>query len=308
MALSRDPTRTRHIERRWLREVTERWSNFTRTVIDELDIDQQAANDYMLFFTAAIERILIESQDPPDWQSKYQLQAYSQAIRMTNDQMRRQGFRIPQMQEEEENNLLPFLLFGLAATIDHPRLAPASVIPFTDLVHTNELDFLFTRSHDALVDAGSLLDRQTRQILVDGVRTGRTEAELIAAIKERIDVSKSSAERIARTETIQAFQRGAINQSAVLAAQLDEDVGLRWVTQNDNVVRPLHRSWHGKIFTREQALINIQISPWNCRCSLIPVVVPAVTAVRRWRQFKRDNARFKRERKTLVARGLAKAA
>ncbi len=302
MALSKDPTRTRAIERRWFREIATRWVDFTRTVLDELDIDQQVANDYMLFFVAAVTRILVESAEPPDWQSKYQLQAYSQAIRMTNDQMRRQGFQIPQMQEEEENNLLPFLLFGLAVTIDHPRLAPTSIVPFADPRHVAELDFLLTRSHDALVDTGSRLSREMRQILVDGVRTGRTQADLIADIRGRIDVSKASAERIARTETIQAFQRAAINQSAVLAEQLDEDVQLRWVSQNDNIVRPLHRGWHGKIFTRQQALINIQISPWNCRCSLIPVVVPAITAVRRWRQFTRDNARFKRERTVLLAK------
>lgn len=290
MALSNDPTKTRAIERRWFREIARRWREFTGEVVPEL---AAGGPDFMLFYNQEIARILVESPEPPDWQSKYQVQAYARGIQSTNASIRREGFQLTE--QDGTDLLIPFLLFGVASSA-----------VFGQQVHTDELEFLTGRSHAALTDTTSALSRQTRQILMDGVRQGKSEAELIAEVRTRIGVSKSSAERIARTETIQAFQRAAINQAAILSGQLDEDVQLRWVSQNDSVVRSLHRRWHGQIFSREQAMININVSPWNCRCKLEAVVVPNELSSRRRRvQFKRDNKRFDRERKALLAKKVA---
>ena len=46
---------------------------------------------------------------------------------------------------------------------------------------------------------------------------------------------------------------------------------VRWVTKYDNRVRDLHRRWHGKIMTPDEARKNVTISPWGCRCGLYPV-------------------------------------
>ena len=133
--------------------------------------------------------------------------------------------------------------------------------------------------------------RTVRIILFNGAQQGIGITELAKQINDRIDVGRSRARTIARTETVQAFQRGSINQANIASEVLDEDVMLRWLTVRDNKVRHLHAGWHGQVFSRKNAFRNINISPWNCRCGLAPVIEEADTEAKR--------KKFSRERKIL---------
>lgn len=288
MAISDNPTKTRGIEKAWNREISKRFSEFNRSVIRELRaLNQLTVNEfnvnpdqlraYMMFFQQELDRLIVG-----DWQEKYQQRSYRLAIDRSVRELQRQGVSIAAQTgiglTASELSVLTQAFTQVSTSIFNP-------------VHQEALSFLFTRSFEALSGLSQEMARNVRIILFNGAQQGIGINELARQINERIGVGKSRAKLIAQTETIQAFQRGTINQANLASDFLDEDVKLRWLTVRDSKVRHLHAGWHGKVFTRENAFKNINISPWNCRCGLAPVIEEADTEVKR--------VKFSKERKQL---------
>lgn len=295
MAISDNPTKTRGIEKAWNREINKRFSAFTKSVIGELrdlsriTVNQFNANPdqlraYMLFFQRELDRLIVG-----DWQEKYQQRSYELAIDRFIQELGRQE----SLKKEDRSGLIGNSMthnqsgfFGSIAGV-FGRLKDFLFNP----KHQEALDFLFTRSFEALSGFSQEMARNVRIILVNGAEQGLGINEIARQINERIGVGRSRARLIAQTETIQAFQRGTINQARITSETLGEDIKLRWLTRRDNKVRHLHAGWHGKVFTQENAFKNINISPWNCRCGLAPVIKEADTEVKR--------VRFSKERRQL---------
>jgi SPP1 gp7 family putative phage head morphogenesis protein len=299
MATSKNPTKTLSIEKAWIRDISRRWSRFKKSSINLLnDMNQQslAINKaqpfqldpsqiriYMSFIENQISRLLLESGQAPNWQSAYQAQSYQRALEVTRAQLISQGADIVRTQEEIRQGLA---LQPMTAT---PSLSTGLA---TQPIHQNALQFLFTRSYDSLKGWTDALSRETRQILVDGIEQGQGIREVRKNIVDRIGVSRSRAELIARTETIQAYQRGASNEGARLEEELGEKILMRWVTARDSRVRHTHANWHGTLATPQDNFKRIQVSPWNCRCSQIATIEDAITPAK--------EKRFKKERKALL--------
>jgi len=296
MAISTNPTRTRGIEKAWLREVNRRFREFRQSVIGDLasfervgiitvnvfEMDAIQLRAYMAFFQNEIDRALLGT-----WQEKYQRRAYQLAIDRAMAALRAQG----------SSTILTEIDFIAGASISSFTAISSLGFSAIDLallpIHRETLEFLFTRSFESLEGLTATMARDVRIILFNGVEQGKGIAELIREIDERIKVGRSRASLIARTETIQAFQRGTINQAQLASDFLEEDVKLRWLTRRDNKVRHLHASWHGGVFTQQQTRRMITISPWNCRCGLAPVIEEADTEAKR--------IKFAKERKQLEA-------
>lgn len=287
MAISDNPTKTRGIEKAWNREINKRFSEFQKSVIGNLRVLNQLTINrfdaspnqlrvYMLFILRELDQFIIG-----DWQDKYQQRSYRLAVDRSIAELERQGISITAQTG-----------FGLSTKLSALTQAFTQVSSnLFNPVHQEALAFLFTRSFEALTGLSQEMARSIRIVLFDGAQQGLGIREIARQIKERIGVGRSRARLIARTETIQAFQRGAINQATLASEFLDEEVGLRWLTRRDNKVRHLHVIWHGKVFTRDDAFRNINISPWNCRCGLAPVIEEADTEVKR--------VKFSKERKQL---------
>lgn len=289
MAISDNPTKTRGIEKAWNREINKRFSEFQKSVIGNLrdlnqitvnkfDVDPDQLRAYMLFFQSELDRLVVG-----DWQEKYQRRSYQLSIDRMNQELKRQGVKLTSI--ESGAALTQLELSAIIASFD--SLAPNIFNP----VHQEALSFLFTRSFEALSGLSQEMARTVRTILFNGAQQGLGINEIARQINKRISVGRSRAKLIAQTETIQAFQRGTINQANLASDFLDEDVKLRWLTRRDSKVRHLHASWHGRVFTRENAFKNINISPWNCRCGLTPVIKEADTEVKQ--------IKFSKERKQL---------
>jgi len=289
MAISDNPTKTRGIEKAWNREINKRFSEFQKSVIGNLrDLNRLTVNEfnvnpdqlraYMLFFQRELDRLIVG-----DWQEKYQRRSYQLSIDRANQELKRQGVRLTSL--EGGSALTALELSAVIASFD--SIAPNLFNP----VHQEALAFLFTRSFEALSGLSQEMARNVRTILFNGAQQGLGINEIARQINERVSVGRSRARLIAQTETIQAFQRGTINQTTLAGEFLGEDIGLRWLTRRDNKVRHLHAGWHGKVFTQENAFKNINISPWNCRCGLAPVIEEADTEVKR--------IKFTKERKQL---------
>lgn len=295
MAISDNPTKTRGIEKAWNREINKRFSEFQKSVIGNLrDLSQLTVNQfnanpdqlraYMLFFQRELDRLIVG-----DWQEKYQQRSYELAIDRFMQELKRQE---PLKKDNNPN------LIGNAMTHNQGGFLGTIISAFGRVrdflfnpVHQEALDFLFTRSFEALSGFSQEMARNVRIILVNGAEQGLGINEIARQINDRIGVGKSRAKLIAQTETIQAFQRGSINQARLTSEALGEEVGLRWLTVRDVKVRHLHAGWHGKVFTKENAFKNINISPWNCRCGLAPVIEEADTEAKR--------VKFSKERKQL---------
>lgn len=283
MAITNNPNKTKTIEKRWLAEINRRWAGFTNAV-EELPINSIVTNlddreknevDAFLlgFDSLALTWLLAEP-----WQNKYQTQAYERSIERTNTEVK------PQLTLVELQSAI--LISGTAISL--------LSIP----VHRNELEFLHKRANDKLAGWIKLLSEEAAAILHDNYGTLAND-ELIDLIKKRISVSRSRAKVIAATEVAQAAQRAVINQAALISEATGVETLVRWLTVADSKVRHLHATWHGKLFTVKQALINITISPWNCRCGLKVIV--------KGRDPVRIKARFAKERLLLLSRELAAA-
>lgn len=289
MAISDNPTKTRGIEKAWNREINKRFSEFKKSVIGEIkalnqitvnqfDVNPDQLRAYMIFFQRELDRLIVG-----DWQEKYQQRSYELAIDRMNQELKRQGISLTAL--EGGAALTALELSAVIAAFD--SFAPLIFNP----VHQEALAFLFTRSFEALSGMSQEMARKVRIILFNGAQQGLGIDEIARQITERINVGRSRARLIAQTETIQAFQRGTINQANLASEFLGEDVKLRWLTRRDNKVRHLHAGWHGRVFTRENAFKNINISPFNCRCGLSPVIKEADTETKR--------IKFSKERKQL---------
>lgn len=302
MALSANPTRTRVIERAWHREVNRRWAEFTDNVVKRLvqaneasTLTVNAPSDpfvlsptqqrvYMAYLEQEIQRLLLETEQAPNWQGSYQLQSYERGLQQVRASLMRQGAGIvpTALERATAEGLKPF-----SAT---PALSTTSIPGGS--IHADALEFLYERSYTSLKGWTDALARETRQILFAGVEAGDGVGEIAKKLTERIAVSRSRALVIARTETNQAYSRASIAEVKRASAETGEGIELRWITARDSRVRQEHAEVHGIVMDTTRASYIKTTDGVNCRCALAPVV-PGTDTVKR-----RD--RFTRERSTLL--------
>lgn len=294
MAISNNPTKTRTIERAWLREVGRRFSELAQKaaerlraqadgqiVVNQFDMDRRQQRVYLAWLEDQIDTLILV--DNADWQTRYQLEAYRRGLEQTRAALISQGAPITPTEGER------LAAQGLSTFSAAPALATgAAAAP----IHQEALAFLQGRAFDKLKGWTDDLAAETRQVLFDGVVEGKPVEQVIRDLRKRIDVTKSRAEVIARTEINQAYSRATTAEAQRVSDEIGEPVRLRWLSVRDSKVRPLHRRFHGQIMTPEEAQRKKGISPWNCRCGFAPVIEEADT------QAKRE--KFAAERKQLL--------
>ncbi len=253
--------------------------------VNVLAIDAGQVRIYMEFLNNQIDAILLGTAQPPNWQARYQLESYIRGLVRSEASLRAQGAAIsPSGAEVIQAQLLQPSQFTAVASLATSRiLAP---------IHEDAFEFLFTRSYEKLAGWTSSMSSEVRQVMMDAVAQGQGIVATRRQIMDRIGVSRSRAELIARTETIQAFQHAATNEVKRAEEFLGEDIGMRWITARDGRVRHLHANWHGTIVTPQENSLRITRSPWNCRCAQIPVIAEANTPAK--------TKRFKEERERLL--------
>jgi SPP1 gp7 family putative phage head morphogenesis protein len=277
MALSRNPNKTRTIEKAWDREIKRRFKQLKDVVfaipmsgiVTNITAEQQAEINA---FIAQMQETAIGILMSTNWQNEFQTEAYERAL------------------ERADAELRAILTAQEAAAIG--TLNMDATVLITTAIHSAELEFLHDRANtklgkwvdDLLFDTRSILHEQLGIVSVDDIH---------AAIADRINITTSRAQTIAVTEIAQASQRAVVKEVEAINSQSDELLEVRWITVLDSRVRHLHAGWHGKIMSNEQASRNITISPWRCRCGLKPVV--------REKQSEKVEAVFKSERKRLLA-------
>lgn len=135
------------------------------------------------------------------------------------------------------------------------------------LLKAREFEQMKALSDSMKADLGSTLAR--------GMANGQNPRVIAKDIKERIGVSQSRAERIARTEITTALRTARLDE----AQQAQQDLGIQTkmlhISALSPTTRPTHRSRHAKLFTVQEQKEWWAISPnsINCKCSTIEVLV-----------------------------------
>lgn len=124
----------------------------------------------------------------------------------------------------------------------------------------------------------NLSDQTSAQVIQQinlGIRAGDTPTTIAKAITERFDVSKSSAERIARTEVNKAYNDAKLNAVETVS----ELTGLRAAVVHISALVPStrqsHAARHGNAYTVADQLQWWNTSPnrVNCLCSTQSVLI-----------------------------------
>ncbi|MCK5614648.1 minor capsid protein [Candidatus Pacearchaeota archaeon] len=221
------------------------------------------------------------------WMHKYQLDSYQLSLDRFQAELVLQGASIVPTAAEAQAAL--FLQPLAAIPSLGGQINPNVIAP----IHRDALEFLFTRSLESLEGWTDNLARETRQITMDSITQGRGINETVRELQRRIDVSRSRAELIARTEVSQAFQHASNNEAIRASEALGEPILLRWITARDVKVRHLHSRWHGQLSNVKENARRISLSAFNCRCVQVPVIAEANTAAK--------NRKFESQRTALLA-------
>ena len=192
------------------------------------------------------------------WMSQYIERAYRQALAVSDAQL--SAITLPQP--------VGAGLLEVVSGTAIPSLVGTGTVQAMAPIHLETLGYLNNRAYDALKNIGNEEARKVRRLLVDGVENGRNPLAVARDIKDATDISENRAKLIARTETIQAYQRSVINSAKSFAETSGEEVSILWRATLDSRVREQHAKWHGTISDPSETLRKINVSPYNCRCSL----------------------------------------
>lgn len=193
--------------------------------------------------------LIVDSANP--WQSEYVESAYKQGVNRAYLQAN------PQLAEQAA----PSIIGGTQSQFIAGAFA-------TDEA-TKKLQLIFTRNFNLLKGFTEDMSNQLSRILADGIANGIGPRQVGRQIRRQLDISKTRAETIARTEIVKAHAEGQIDAFEKLGV---EEVGalVEWLTAGDDRVCPRCAELEGIVIPIKQARGMIPRHP-NCRCAWAPV-------------------------------------
>lgn len=191
--------------------------------------------------------VLPVSLSPRPWSDVYIWSAYQKGIAQTRADLRGFNMQIP-------------IATGGIGSLEFGFNAP---------IHNESVRVLYTRNFSQLKGVTAEMDTQISRILSQGMIDGKNPRKMATEISKKIDtIGIVRANRIARTEVINAFNVASLNDLDLMENFLDETIYVQWLTALDERVRSSHRLRHGKIYKREDA--RKLIGEPNCRCACPP--------------------------------------
>lgn len=138
-------------------------------------------------------------------------------------------------------------------------------------VHADRVGLIYTRTYSDLVGVTDQMDTIISRVLARGIGEGRNPRDIARDLAKQVDISRSRARTIARTEVISAHAEASLNsykEAGVEGVQVQAE----WSTAGDDAVCPECEAMEGKEFDIDDARGLIPLHP-NCRCAFIPVVL-----------------------------------
>ena len=173
--------------------------------------------------------------------------------------------------------LLAFLGASYAKGVQHSRQAvskhlaeefgvpPASV--YASAAHLERAQVMFVRAFDSLKGVTQAMEQQISEVLTDGIIKGKGIKRIAYDLNDRVEkVGKVRSRLLARTEIIRSHNVASIQEAQRLQNAIGVEVKMKWLTAQDERVRPVHRTRHDKVYTKQKAMQLI--GEPNCRCSV----------------------------------------
>lgn len=140
--------------------------------------------------------------------------------------------------------------------------------PYLNKAHLDRARLIFTRNFDGMEGITDSMKFEMRRVLSDGILRGENPKEISLKLIKRVDIGRARANRIARTEIIEAHQEASLLETEILEAELGVIFDMEWLTTKDGRQRDSHNARDGKIYSK--AVAQSMIGEPNCRCAIFP--------------------------------------
>jgi len=139
--------------------------------------------------------------------------------------------------------------------------------------HADRAALIYTRAFNGMKGVTEAMKAQMAHVLATGMAEGRHPWQIARRLADRVDkIGITRARLIARTETARAHRQATLNEFEALEGIVGEEIFGQWWTALDERVRPRHREWHGKVYTRE--VLATMVGEPNCLLGTAVVYSP----------------------------------
>jgi SPP1 gp7 family putative phage head morphogenesis protein len=113
------------------------------------------------------------------------------------------------------------------------------------------------------------------RVLMQGIENGQNPLMVARSVRDSFDVSRSRAERIARTELTGALRRARLDESDQLSAEVGIRTKILWLSALSPTTRSSHAARHANLYESQEVreFYSRDGNAINCRCGLTNVVV-----------------------------------
>lgn len=117
--------------------------------------------------------------------------------------------------------------------------------------------------------------RELGRVLSQGIENGLNPRDITGDLSERFGVSRSRAERIARTEITQAHRRGRLDEATEAQERLGIQTKMLWLSALSPTTRENHAARHGNLYTQDEVreFYSDSGESINCKCSQVETLV-----------------------------------
>lgn len=135
--------------------------------------------------------------------------------------------------------------------------------------YLNALNNVQVRNFGTLRSLTEITANQVIQAIQLGITAGEPPRKIAKRLTDRFNVSKTNAERIARTEVNRAYNDAKLNATEVAAEQTGLRAGVLHLSALSTTTRATHAERHGNVYTVEQQRQwwNSDSNRINCQCS-----------------------------------------
>lgn len=155
-------------------------------------------------------------------------------------------------------------------------IARAATAPIADTAVRRRASIAGARAYEEMQGFTDDLKKDLSRVMFNAIQSGENPRQTAKIIRGRFDVSRSRAERIARTEITMALRRGGWDADR----DMEEKFGLRSMLLHNSALIPgrtreSHARRHGKLYTREEVTdwYSRDANAINCLCSQTAVIV-----------------------------------
>jgi hypothetical protein len=283
----KDPTRTRPIRDRYVREVDRRFGRIRSAVhwyvVEEnrlgavkqqdrpavLEEDEESRGVLPPALPAAVAGAYVYEQSSQrvdefmfwlDEQVKAEVLTYTREYSFTG--YGHKNWQDVHIYSAYQRGIAQSLADLRSAGAALPELGSAAAIMLRPF-HADRVALLYTRAFNGMKGVTEAMKAQMAHVLAKGMAEGRHPWQIARALADRIDkIGITRARLIARTEIGWAHRQATLNEFAALEGIVGEEILGQWWTALDERVRPRHREWHGKVYTRE--VLATMIGEPNC--------------------------------------------